>query len=68
MFPRFLMPESVLRFSLVFFNSWALEGFLKVFWREAPLLHIWPELVVLLATAALFLFIARQLARRWEYS
>ena len=68
MFPRFLMPESVLRVSLVFFNSWALEGFLKVFWREAPLLHIWPELVVLLATAALFLFIARQLARRWEYS
>ncbi len=68
MFPRFLMPESVLRFSLLFFNSWALEGFLKVFWREAPLLQLWPEISMLVATSGVFLFVARQLARRWEYS
>ncbi len=68
MFPRFLMPESVLRFSLLFFNSWALEGFLKVFWREAPLVQLWPEILVLIATCVLFMFIARQLAKRWEYS
>lgn len=68
MFPRFLMPESVLRFSLLFFNSWALEGFLKVFWREAPLIQLWPEISVLLGTCIAFLFIARQLARRWEFS
>lgn len=68
MFPRFLMPESVLRFSLLFFNSWALEGFLKVFWREAPLVQLWPEVSMLLATCVVFLFVARQLARRWELS
>jgi ABC-2 type transport system permease protein len=66
MFPRFLMPESLQRFSLVVFNSWALEGFLDVFWREEPLAAVLPEVAVLVAwTAALFL-VARRVARRWE--
>jgi hypothetical protein len=47
MFPRFLMPESLQKASLVVFNSWALEGFLKVFWREEPLAALWPEILVL---------------------
>jgi ABC-2 type transport system permease protein len=68
MFPRFLMPESVLRWSLLLFNSWALEGFLKIFWRGAPVTALWPEVVVLLLSGAVFFFIARRLARRWEYS
>ena len=66
MFPRFLMPETVKRASLVFFNSWALEGFLKVFWRESPLSGLAPELTVLFATTVVFFVVARQLARRWE--
>jgi ABC-2 type transport system permease protein len=66
MFPRFLMPEALQRASLVVFNSWALEGFLKVFWREEPLTALWPEILVLaLWTVALF-SLARRLARRWE--
>lgn len=66
MFPRFLMPESLRQVSLVTFNSWALEGFLDVFWRDLPLAALLPEIGVLLAwTAGLFL-LARRVARKWE--
>ncbi len=66
MFPRFLMPEGLKKLSLVAFNSWALEGFLDVFWREAPLVALLPEIAVLLAWAALFFWLARRVARRFE--
>jgi linearmycin/streptolysin S transport system permease protein len=66
MFPRFLMPEAMQKAGLVVFNSWALEGFLKVFWREEPLLNLWPQVAVLLGTTALFFLLARRIARRWE--
>ena len=66
MFPRFLMPEGLKKASLVFFNSWALEGFLDVFWREEGLVALLPEIGVLLVwTVALFV-IARRVARQWE--
>ena len=38
MFPRFLMSETMQKFGLLTFNGWALDGYLKVFWRDAPLL------------------------------
>lgn len=66
MFPRFLMPEGLKKLSLVAFNSWALEGFLDVFWRESPLTALAPEIAVLLAWAALFFWLARRIARKWE--
>ena len=47
-------------------NGWALDAYLMVFWREAPLLELWPQLVVLGALAAVFLTASRLLARRWE--
>jgi ABC-2 type transport system permease protein len=65
MFPRFLMPEGVRKLSLVFFNSWALEGFLDVFWRGETWRGLLPEIAVLLGTAALFFAVALRLARRW---
>jgi ABC-2 type transport system permease protein len=68
MFPRFLMPRAMQKFSLIAFNSWALEGFTKVFWREEPLLNLWPQITVLLLTTILFFSIARFLTRRWEIS
>jgi ABC-type multidrug transport system permease subunit len=37
-----------------------------VFWREEPLLHLWPQVVVLLGIAAVFFALARRIARRWE--
>lgn len=66
MFPRFLMPETMRKVGLVTFNGWALDGYLKVFWREAPILALWPQVLVLLLLAAAFLLAARLLARRWE--
>ena len=66
MFPRFLMSETLQRASLVGFNAWALDGYLKVFWREAPLAALAPQIGALLGFTALFLFLARRLARRWE--
>jgi len=31
-----------------------------------PLWQLWPQVVVLVGLTALFMFVARQLARRWE--
>ena len=66
MFPRFLMDDSLKQVSLVGFNAWALDGFLKVFWYEQPLPSLAPQVLALLAFTGLFLFLARRLARRWE--
>jgi len=66
MFPRFLMSETLQKFSLVGFNAWALDGYLKVFWREEPLRALAPQLAALAGFTLLFLFLARRFARRWE--
>lgn len=66
MFPRFLMTEQMQKIGLFAFNAWALDGFVKVFWREAPLTALAPQVGVLLAFATAFLVAARLLARRWE--
>ena len=66
MFPRFLMSDALQRASLVGFNAWALDGYIKVFWREAPLAALAPQVGALLGFTALFLALARRLARRWE--
>ena len=66
MFPRFLMSETMQRIGLVTFNAWALDGYLKVFWRDAPIWQLWPQLAVLSGLAIVFLCGARVMARRWE--
>jgi ABC-2 type transport system permease protein len=66
MFPRFLMSESMQKMGLFTFNAWALDGYVKVFWRDAPLAALWPQLLALMLIMAGFLVIARLLARRWE--
>lgn len=66
MFPRFLMSPTMQKIGLVTFNAWALDGYLKVFWREAPLTALWPQLLVLAALTVVFLIGARIFARRWE--
>ena len=66
MFPRFLMSESMQRVGLLTFNAWALDGYLKVFWRDAALWQLWPQVLVLCGLTAVFLATARMLARRWE--
>jgi ABC-2 type transport system permease protein len=66
MFPRFMMSETMQRFGLVTFNAWALDGYLKVFWRQEPLLNLWPQVAVLTGLTIVFLGAARAFARRWE--
>jgi ABC-2 type transport system permease protein len=66
MFPRFLMPEKMQKIGLITLNAWALDGFQKVFWRDEPVLHLWPQVAVLLGATVLFFALARRVARRWE--
>jgi ABC-2 type transport system permease protein len=66
MFPRFLMSETMQKFGLLTFNGWALDGYLKVFWRDAALWQLWPQVLVLTLLTIAFLSAARLLARRWE--
>ena len=68
MFPRFLMSETMQKIGLLTFNAWALDGYLKVFWRQAALWQLWPQLLVLGSATIVFLAIARLLARRWEFA
>ncbi len=66
MFPRFLMSETMQRMGLVTFNAWALDGYLKVFWRELPITALAPQLAVLSGITIVFLLAARLMARKWE--
>lgn len=68
MFPRFLMPEGMQKAGLLTINAWAIDGFTKIFWRDEPVSHLWPQVLVLLAIAVVLLGIARRVARRWEYA
>jgi ABC-2 type transport system permease protein len=66
MFPRFLMSETMQKLGLLTFNAWALDGYLKVFWRNAAVWQLWPQVLVLATLAAVFMTLARTFARRWE--
>ena len=66
MFPRFLMSETMQRIGLVTFNAWALDGYLKVVWRNAPVWELWPQVAVLAGLTIVFLAGARVVARKWE--
>jgi ABC-2 type transport system permease protein len=66
MFPRFLMPAGLQKAGLVLFNSWALEGFTNVFWRELPLSSLALPAAVLVGWGIVFFVVARQLTKRWE--
>jgi ABC-2 type transport system permease protein len=73
MVPKFVAPGVFDTTSLFTFNGWALDGYLQIFWHTAPgtsvaaaLGSITPTLGVLLGMTAVFLLIARGLARRWE--
>jgi len=68
MFPRFLMSEGMQKMGLFTFNAWALDGYIKVFWRNARIIDLAPQVGVLLAFLTAFLIVARLMARRWERS
>jgi ABC-2 type transport system permease protein len=73
MVPRFVMPAFMQKTSLYTFNGWALEGYLRVFWYDAPgatvaqtVASIAAPLAIIAGLALLFLGAARAFARRWE--
>ncbi|MGC2672146.1 MAG: ABC transporter permease [Candidatus Acidiferrum sp.] len=68
MFPRFLMPDAMQKAGLLTINAWAIDGFTKVFWRDEPVSHLWPQVSVLLAIGIVLFAIARKIAQRWEYA
>jgi len=68
MFPRFLMPAAVQKAGLFTINAWAIDGFTKVFWRDLPVMALWPQVAVLLAIGVVLFVVARRIARRWEFS
>jgi ABC-2 type transport system permease protein len=68
MVPRYVMSETMQQIGKITFNAWALDGYIKVFWRDLPLDELAPELTVLTATAIVLFGAARHLAHRWESS
>ncbi len=68
MFPRFLMPEGMKKVGLFTPNAWAIDGFTKVFWRDEPVSHLWPQVTALIVGGMALFLLARRFARRWEYS
>lgn len=64
MFPRFLMSPQLKTAGLFTFNAWALDGYQKVFWYEAGLLALVPQLAVLLALALAFMGAAVAVGQR----
>jgi ABC-2 type transport system permease protein len=66
MFPRYLMPDAMRRAGLFTFNSWAIDGYTKVFWRDLPVSQLGPQVAVLVASGVVLFFFARLFARRWD--
>jgi len=66
MIPRAMLSETVQKMGLVTLNAWAIDGFMKVFWRDEPIVNLWPQVAVLLAASLLLFAAARRLARRWD--
>ncbi|MCH2161068.1 MAG: ABC transporter permease [Phycisphaerales bacterium] len=75
MIPRFLMPELVQKMGILTFNSWAVEGYLDVFWYSGVndglgslLSRMSGTLAVLAGMTIAFMLAARLFARRWEHA
>ncbi len=66
MVPRYLLSDTIQKFGLVTLNAWAIDGFMKVFWRDEPIVNLWPQVAALLAGSLLLFAAARRLARRWD--
>jgi ABC-2 type transport system permease protein len=73
MVPRFVMSDFMNNVVSKFtFNGWALDGYMNVFWTDLPdatlaesVIHILPQVGVLVAITIVMLALARLLARRW---
>jgi ABC-2 type transport system permease protein len=66
MVPRFLMPPLFQAAGWLTPNTWALEAYASIFWRNDPLQALVVPMIMLLATALGGLVIARHFARRLQ--
>jgi ABC-2 type transport system permease protein len=66
MFPNYLMSAAMKKVGLFTFNSWAIAGYTKIFWRDEPIRALAPEVTVLVSSGIVLFFLARWFARRWE--
>jgi ABC-2 type transport system permease protein len=67
MFPKFLMSDAMIKVGYFTFNSWAISGYQKVFWRDEPISSLGPEIAVLVGAGVVLFVLARWFARKWEY-
>jgi ABC-2 type transport system permease protein len=68
MFPKSLMSDAMLKVGYFTFNSWAIEGYQKIFWRDEPVRSLGPEVAVLVTSGVVLFLVARWFARKWEYT
>ena len=66
MVPRFFMPELFRKLGWLTPNTWALEAYTRIFWRDEGLASVAGPVAVLCGAAIAGLLIARLLLRRWE--
>jgi ABC-2 type transport system permease protein len=66
MVPRFLMPGWLQDLGWLTPNTWALEAYVDIFWRDRPLEHLLVPWGLLLGAAVLGLVSAQLMARRME--
>ncbi len=66
MVPRFFMPPLLQDLGWITPNTWAVEAYTSIFWRDGTAAALWIPWTALLATAAAGLLVSRRLARRME--
>ncbi len=66
MVPRFFMPPALQKLGWITPNTWALEAYTGVFWRDEAASELLVPWAALALAAGLGLFTARRLARRLE--
>ena len=66
MVPRFFMPQLVQDLGWITPNTWALEAYTGIFWRDEPLRSLLLPWGMLILAAIIGLVIAQRLARRTE--
>jgi len=66
LFPRSLMPPFMQALGWATPNAWALDGFLKIFWRNENVWRLWPNVLILGSGAVILFAVARRFAVRWE--
>jgi ABC-2 type transport system permease protein len=66
MVPRFFMPQLLQDLGWLTPNTWALEAYTAIFWRDEPMMSLMLPWSMLLVAAAVGLWLAQLLARRQE--